>query len=79
MTNGAVNHKMLFRLAYTMFSALVLSVIGLLFVYLYPFEPVKYEKVVMTQDKVAAGEALSYEIYFQKFVDKTGSMTRYQA
>jgi hypothetical protein len=77
MSNGQVNHVMLFRLAYTVFGFFTLVILTLVMVYWYPFTPVKYEKVVLLQNSVAVGEAISYDVYFKKYVDKTGTMTRW--
>jgi hypothetical protein len=77
MTNGSVNHVMLFRLAYTVFGFFALVILAVTTVFWYPFVPVKYEKVVLLHDTVSPGEAISYDVYFTKYVEKTGTMTRW--
>jgi hypothetical protein len=76
MSNGNVNHVMLFRLAYTFFVFLVICFIGVMVIMFYPFNPIDFKKATLHQKTVKAGDIIEYTAEFEKFANKTGTMTR---
>jgi hypothetical protein len=77
MANNNINHVMLFRMAYTLFSAILAGAMLIMLILFYPFNPISFGDAQLDKDSVKAGEALSYTTHFEKHTDKTGMIQRY--
>ena len=67
----------IFKLTVSFYLVLFLIILSFFCVLFYPYKPVVYYDVEMTQKTVIAGESLSYIVHFKKKTDRIGTMTRF--
>jgi hypothetical protein len=72
MSNG-LNQK----LSIGIFSLLVISLVALIWVISWPFQPIEYRPTTMSTDRVRVGEVVEVTAHFVKHTNKVGTMTRY--
>jgi hypothetical protein len=72
MSNGLAT-----KMSVAIFSLLIGSMIFLLVVFIYPFEPITFHEAILITPSVKAGYAIEIISCFDKYTDKPGTMTRF--
>jgi hypothetical protein len=74
---GKINHIMLFRLAYAVFTFLALSVAFVVWVNWWPFCPISFGKILLEDIHAHPGGTITYVANFVKYTDRVGTIQRF--
>ena len=72
-----INHVMLFRMAYTLFVSILVSLLFILFILFYPFDPITFGKIELEEMHAHPGGTITYKANFVKHTNKVGTIQRF--